>query len=355
MANNMKVAVIGAGNNGLTMAAHLKINGLDVKVWNRSESTIHKLLKTGTIYISGKLKAKAENIQFTNSIKEAIENVDIIFITQPAHTHKELAIKMAEFLKPEMMVVLSPGRTFGAYEFRKTLLEQGISILPEIAETQTIIYTCRKIEEDKVVLLDFKKKVKLASFNSEKNSELISRLPDCLQTYFEPANSIIETSIGNVGMILHCAPVLLNTGWIENLHTKFLYYYSGITPSIARFLEKLDKERLDVALKLGVKLLSTKEWLEKSYGAKGNNLYEALQSVESYKTIDAPQTLSHRYIYEDICTGLVPLEAIGKQLNLEMRLTSLVINLSNELLNEDFRKIGRVVDLKEISFISEKQ
>ncbi|MBN2683445.1 MAG: NAD/NADP octopine/nopaline dehydrogenase family protein [Bacteroidales bacterium] len=349
MENSIKVAVIGAGNNGLTMAAHLRLNGLDVKVWNRSESTIHKLLKTGKIHVSGKINDIASGIYFTNSMKEAIEDVDFIFITQPAHTHKEVAEKMAEFLHKKTKIVLSPGRTFGVFEFRKTLQEAGLKDLPEIVETQTIIYTCRKTDEDKVVLLDFKKSVKLSGFHPEKNEEFIAGLPDCIRNFFIPANSIIETSIGNVGMILHCAPVLLNTGWIENLHTKFLYYYSGITPSIASFLEKLDKERLDVAEKLGVNLPSTKQWLEESYGVKSDNLYNALQAVDSYKTIDAPQTLTHRYIYEDVCTGLVPLEAIGKQLGFEMKITALVIDLSNALLNEDFRKTGRIVYLEDFN------
>lgn len=345
----MKVAVIGAGNNGLTMAAHLRLSGLEVRVWNRSETTIHKLLKTGKIYVSGKIEDTASGIFFTNSMKDAVVDSDYIFITQPAHTHKEVAKKMAEFLNVKSKIVLSPGRTFGVFEFRKTLLEAGLKDLPEIVETQTIIYTCRKTDEDKVILLDFKKTVKLCGFHPEKNEEFIAELPECLKGFFQPANSIIETSIGNVGMILHCAPVLLNTGWIENLHTKFLYYYSGITPSIASFLEKLDSERLDVALKLGVNLPSTKQWLEDSYGVKADNLYDALQAVDSYKTIDAPQTLTHRYIYEDVCTGLVPLEAIGKQLGFEMKITALVIDLSNALLNEDFRKTGRIVYLEDFN------
>ena len=39
--------------------------------------------------------------------------------------------------------------------------------------------------------------------------------------------------------------------------------------------------------------------------------------------------------------GLVPLEAVGKALGLEMRYTTLVIDLANALLEEDFRATGR--------------
>jgi len=142
-------------------------------------------------------------------------------------------------------------------------------------------------------------------------------------------------------MILHCAPVLLNTGWIENKETSFLYYYSGITPSIANFLEKLDKERISVAAKLGHKIESVVDWFANCYNTRQDNLYDCIQAVQSYKTIDAPASLDHRYIFEDVATGLVPLEILGKHLGLEMKITQLVIDLSTELLSYDFRKHGR--------------
>ena len=62
---------------------------------------------------------------------------------------------------------------------------------------------------------------------------------------------MIQTSIGNVGMILHCAPLLLNAGWTENkdLHIQILlrrdHAYCG------EFIEKIDHERVQVSKKAG--------------------------------------------------------------------------------------------------------
>lgn len=335
------IAIIGAGNNGLTMAAHLAFNSYNVTLWNRTEKTVSKLLKSKEIHVSGKINGKAKLWHVTTSIREAIENADFIFITQPAHTHKELATKMAPYIKSGAVIVLNPGRTFGALEIYNTLKENSCKNIPLIAETQTIIYTCRKLSEDSVKLLELKKSTLLSALNYDDNSEFISLLPELLQDFYIPAKSMIETSIGNVGMILHCAPVLLNIGWIENKETKFLYYYSGITKSIALFLEKLDSERVLVSEALGCKVPNTREWLNYSYCVNGKNLFDSLQNVESYKTIDAPPSLEHRYIYEDISTGLVPLEAIGKMLDINMKNCSLVIDLATQILNYDFRKNGR--------------
>ena len=68
---------------------------------------------------------------------------------------------------------------------------------------------------------------------------------------------------------------------------------------------------------------------------------ERVRDTLAYEAIDAPETLDHRYIFEDIPCGLVPLEALGKILNIDMRYTGLVIDLASALMELDFRETGR--------------
>ncbi len=338
--NNKKITVIGAGNSGLVMAAHLAYHGYNICLWNRSKKTIDKILKTKTIYLNVKITAKVKLSNVTTSIQEALKDSGIILITTPANAHYDLARIMSPYIEKDSTIILNPGRTFGALEFLNTLISENCQNIPSICETQTIIYTCRKTAEDKVSLLAFKNSVLISCINN-KIEDILKNLPLELQKYFKPTENFLRTSLGNVGMILHCAPVLLNSGWIENKKHKFRYYYEGITPSIAGFLEKIDDERLAVASKFGVKIRSVSQWLNESYDVHGKNLYESIQQVESYRTIDAPESLMHRYLFEDICTGLVPIEALGKKLGLEMKNTSLIIDLATEMLNYDFRFNGR--------------
>ncbi|MDO9303438.1 MAG: NAD/NADP octopine/nopaline dehydrogenase family protein [Anaerolineales bacterium] len=37
---------------------------------------------------------------------------------------------------------------------------------------------------------------------------------------------------------------LLNAGWIESTHGDYQFYIDGVTPSVARMLEVLDRERV---------------------------------------------------------------------------------------------------------------
>jgi opine dehydrogenase len=342
------IAILGAGNSGLAMAAHLAMEGHQVRLWNRGYDMIEPLLQSPFITVSGVINGEARLELVSSDINEVVKGVSTILVTTPASAHCDIAKLMAPCATNEMFIVLNPGRTFGALEFTSKLKEYGCVNNPLVIETQTIIYTCRKIALDQVSILAFKHDVLYSAVDHNLNTNIMQRFPPCLQPFFTPAESMIETSIGNVGMILHCAPVLLNSGWIESPHNHFKFYCEGITHSVARLLEKLDGERLHVARMLGHPVESTTDWLRRSYGVEGKNLYECIQNNPAYQTINAPNSLHHRYIMEDVSCGLVPLEAVGHSLGLSMRICGLIIDLANIMLEMNFRKIGRVIEPESI-------
>ena len=275
----------------------------------------------------------------------------MIMVAIPASGHKDVATICAPHLEDGQIVILNPGRTFGALEFTKTLKNNGSDAKISIAETQTIIYTSRYHQAGIVEILALKKKVPMASLPAEKIDDLIKIMKQ-IYPQLVPAANVFETGLDNVGAIFHPAPTLLNVGWIESPHTAFKYYYEAITPSVAKFLEGIDQERLSVARALGIEATSAKDWLYEAYGAIGENLYEALQNNDKYRTIDAPITLNHRYIFEDIPTGLVPMASLGCAVGVDTPNIKLVIRLASMLTGTDFWKTGRTVEnlgLKDLS------
>jgi len=337
----MNITIIGAGNSGLAMAAHLSYEGNNVTLWNRTRENISSLIEAHTIYCTGVINGAVKIGKVTNDITIALDNPDVILITTPAYSHKEIAELIARNIKKETLIVLNPGRTFGAIEFKKTYECINSQINQIIAETQTIIYTCRQTDYNKVNIISLKQNVLISAVDSSMNNLVISKLPHCISRYFIPAQSIIQTSIGNVGMILHCAPLLLNTGWTESNKSNYYYYYDGITPTIGNLLEKIDYERVLISKEIGHEVETTKSWLMRTYQVNGDNLFECIQNNSVYKTIEAPKSLFHRYILEDVPYGLVPLESLGKKLNIKLFYVGMIIDLASSLLNIDFRKEGR--------------
>lgn len=104
-----------------------------------------------------------------------------------------------------------------------------------------------------------------------------------------------------------------------------------------------------------MEVISTREGLYETYGAKGETLYEALQNNEYYKTIDAPDTIRHRYLFEDVPTGLVPISSLGALVGVNTPVMNQIIDLASMICNVDFRKTGRTLGNLGISGMNVKQ
>ena len=333
------VFVCGAGHQGYSMAAHLALNGINVNLWNRTQTHIQEVLDSKTIHCSGITSGDAVLSKVSSDMAEVI--ADFVMVTTPSSAHKDIARDLAPHVHKDMVIILNPGRTFGAIEFAEELKKCGAKELPHIAETQTIVYTCRKNGPSSTVILALKNDVEIAAIRGSDIDYIMSRMPECLKPYFKTVPSVGWTSLSNIGMILHCAPVLMNIGWIESDKVDFKYYYDGISRSIAHFLEKLDKERQTVAVAGGFDVESLKQWLERTYKTHGENIFECIRNNDAYKEIDAPPTINTRYIFEDVPNGLVPVEAMGQEFGISTPNISTIIDLACAVMDVDYRRTGR--------------
>ena len=341
--NDPIFAVIGAGNSGQTTAAHLKSLNQNVRLYNRSIEKLQEIKQNNGIQVNNLITGRWMPDVITDDIKTAIEDADVIMITTPASSHMDLAKACAPYLKEDQIVILNPGRTFGALEFLNVARNNGLKLDITIAEAQTTLYTCRVLKNGEADLLALKNNVWIGSIPARNISNVIEKIKH-IYPQFQPVRNTLITGLNNIGAILHPTPTLFNIGWIEKPDTFFKYYYEAISPNVASFLEKLDKERLAVAEKFKIEKLSILDWLKMSYSVDADNLYDAIQRNEKYKTIDAPTTIHHRYLYEDIPTGLVPISSLGDMLNVDTSNSKIIINLASSILNKDFYKVGRTLE-----------
>lgn len=336
---SLDVLICGGGHQGVAMAAHFSLSGLSVGLWNRTARNIQRIMDTRTIHCDGVVEGEARIDAVSDQIGDVI--ADFIIIAAPSLAHRDIARRLAPYVHRHMSIVLMPGRTFGAVEFLETLKEAGAKEMPQIAETQTIVYTCRRQGDQGVRIFALKQKVLIAALKESSMDHIMQGMPACLAPHFEITDSIAKTSMANVGMILHCAPVLMNTGWIEFEAADFAYYHQGISPTVAHFLEKLDRERLAIAKAAGHPVESVLAWLRRSYETEGETLYAAIQNNTRYSGIDAPTSMDTRYILEDVPNGLVPIEYLGQELGVPTPHMTAIIDLASLVYERDFRAQGR--------------
>jgi opine dehydrogenase len=336
----MKVAVLGAGNGGQALAGYLSLKGFSVNLFNRSEKRIKKIKRDKGIQLSGLFKEFAPLEIITTKIKKALESVDLIMVVVPAHAHKALAKICAPHLSDGQTIVLNPGRTGGALEFRNTLNSFGVKDV-HLAEAQTFLFVSRA-GEDGARISGIKRAVPVAALPSSDTDNVVNMLKKVHES-FKKAENVLETGLNNIGAVFHPSTMIFNMGRIESKQT-FDYYFEGITPQVAHFLERLDNERRTVARAFFVRSLSTSDWLREVYNANGRSLYELIQDNGKYKGIGSPHSLIHRYVFEDIPTGLVPMASLGNLLGVKTPVIDTVIDIASQFYRTNFKKIGRTVD-----------
>ncbi len=343
----IRFGILGCGNAGAAIAAHLKLLGHHVSVYDAFPAAIDVVLQNGNrIELLGNapVVGVAQMDLASHDLGQVVSGSEVLICTTPAHIHKTLARDVAPYLRSDQALVLYPGRTGGVLEFRKMLAEYGGATDALIVETQTIAYACRK-SGSSVNVFGYKHEIPFAGLPDERLNKFQKQIQAVFPNWTR-APGLWHTSLHNIGMLFHPGPTLLNLGRMEN-GVPFDYYIDGFTPSIAKLVEQLDSERLAVATAMGITLPSVQQWLQTSYGCRGSNLYEALQNNQSYKGIKAPQLkqiddkLQLRYVTEDVPTGLVPVAALGSRLQVPTPTISAIIDLACAFYVQDFRKSGR--------------
>ena len=337
----MKFCIIGAGNGGRAFAAYLSSKGHPVNLYNRSLSRMIDIKKKRKIKSKGVIKGSFPLNIITQRLDRAVKNSDVILVVTPASAHKVIALKIAPHLTKDQIILLNPGRTFGAIEFYQTLKKEIGNFPVFVAETQTLLFTSRQLEKNKVQILKIKDSVQFSAYPEKYNFYVYDTLHEIFPQLV-PADDYLEMTLNNMGMLLHPTLSVLNSGMMD-IGKEFKFYSEGATKRTCEVLENLQLEINQVMNVMDLKQFNFCKWAQKSYGVMGKCVYDAIQGIIAYKDINAPKKLITRYLTEDIPTGLVPISSLAKFLGLKTPTIDSIINLSSILCGIDFWNQGRTI------------
>lgn len=343
---NTKYTVIGAGHGGKAMAAHLALMGFPVTLFNRTFDHIEVIKERGGIELESEEEgahgfAKLERV--TSDMSDALWKAEMIMVVVPSSAHADIAKAVAPHLQDGQTIVLHPGRTGGALEFNKVLQDSGCIAKYTVAEAETFIYASRSDGPAQAHIFRIKEAVPLAALPALRTPEVLMKLNEAYPQFIDGKN-VLHTGLNNMGAIFHPALTLLNVGWIEATHGDYQFYIDGVTPSVARMLEVLDRERVTVASAVGLRARTAMEWLQLAYDTKGENLYDAIHNQPGYFGIKAPISLNHRYIFEDVPMSLVPIASLGSRYGVSVRGIESMIRVACIIHRTDYWRRGRTVD-----------
>jgi len=341
---SVRVSVLGGGNGGQTLSAHLAIKGCEVNLFEhpKFKENIKKVIKKGGIELTGALGGIGKISVATTNIEEAIKGTSVIFVVAPSFAQQELIKLALPYLENKQIIVLIPGN-FGSFEIKKMLRDAGIKKNIKVAETNSLPYACRKIESGKIDVWGVKSHISIATLPALDSQYVVKILKNIFPISLNFAKNVLEIGFSNPNMIIHSPTMILNAGRIESTKGNFMFYHDGMTESVCRIMEVMDEERIKIGIKLGLNLISIFKYSKETYGLKGKNIYEVLSSssVHSRHGPDAPSCLTHRYITEDVPYLLVPVASFARLLGIKIPIIECVIKLTSSINNKDYFKTGR--------------
>ncbi len=353
MTDKTRFTVIGAGHGGKAMAAHLALMGFSTTLYNRTPERIAAIKELGGVDLEGEgcPHGFARLDAVTSNIVEALERTEMIMVVVPSSAHADIAKTCAPYLKDGQIVLLHPGRTCGAIEFAKVLRDNGCIADVTVAEAETFIYASRSDGPAQARIFRIKEAVPLAALPATRNRMVLDMVRQAYPQYIDGGN-VLQTGLNNMGAIFHPALTLLNAGWIETTHGDFQFYIDGVSPSVARVLEVLDRERVTVAASVGIRGRTAMDWLKLAYDTTGEDLHQAIHNQPGYYGIQAPATLHHRYIFEDVPMSLVPIASFGQHYGVSVRGMDSIIRLACIIHKTDYWRRGRTLEKLGLAHLS---
>lgn len=352
------VAVIGGGNGGHAVAADKALDGFEVSLFElpRLAANVREVLDTGRITIEWADRKETVRIHHaTTDIAAALDGAEIVFVVTPAFGHKTMAELCAPHVRDGQTISLMPG-SGGSLEFARVFAAQGVSADVPLCECCTLPYGARLAGPGHVLIHIEALALPTGVFPASRTDEAIAKLRELYPTIVPTAN-VLEAALNNPNPIVHPAATLLSVTRMEYSGGEFYLYREGMTPAVARVLEALERERLAVLERLGLRHHHCS-----GLDARGRNLGDTLEecrdsilstsmdaafgagSIEAGIRMKGPASMQDRYVTEDVPYGLALLSTLGRLLNIPTPICDAIVNLCGAINGVDYWAEGRGVD-----------
>jgi opine dehydrogenase len=340
-----KVAILGAGNGGITAAADLKSRGFEVRLYElpqfgRNLDQIKK--ENGILFKSKNGSRKVIPDMVTTCIEDAVKGADVVLLVIPSFAVEAFAKVSAPVIEEEQPILITSSSALGSLRFVNTAREMGIHKKFKIGETNTLPYGTRAFpEKAEVELAWMVTHIYFAAYPAKNTNELLKPFRQ-LYEYIFPVSNIWEVTLRNGNPEIHPGPVLLNAGRIDYSKGEFYLYKEGMTEHTVNLVYAVSAERKKLAEAFGFEVDDPKVSRQKrgSIPQGSEPLDVLLRNSEVLSNIKGPICVDNRYLTEDIPMGLVLMSSLGKTLGIPTPAADAIITLGSIILKQNFMDEG---------------
>lgn len=332
------VAVIGAGNVGHALAADLTLRGIEVRIHSRTSGRLDAIRQAGGITAVGDVEGLALPAMLTGSMRDASDGADVIAVCLPTSALPLYADELFDASTSEQVMLLDPGHTGGGLYLNAEWSRVRPSGSRKICQITTASHVSRMSGPAAVRVL-LRPSSKVASVATEHSAECHAVLDDLFPGQFGRATSILDVDLANINAMLHPAGMICNAGWIEATQGDFEFYSQGTGVAVSKVIDDLDRERLELAARLGAEAVPFPQLLSElgfCHDPKAPDARTAIESSDLIYPIKAPSSLDHRYLHEDVAWGIVPWIRLARAVGMEPSTMTALAQMAQLLTGVDY-------------------
>jgi opine dehydrogenase len=340
----MEIAVLGGGNGSHAAALDLSEAGHRVRFWRRDKDAVAALSARGNKLNLADFQGEreVEIAVVTADLAEAVKGAQLIVCPAPATAQVDIARALAPLLAGGQVVFLPPG-TFGSYLMAKALRDAGNRADVSFAESGTLPYLTRKHGPEKIAITTRATRLPTGVFPLRNKEHALAVIREAYPSV-EDAGDALSGALMNAGPIIHPPLIVMNAGPIEHFE-HWDIHNEGTQPAIRRTTDRLDAER--IALREALGYGAPHFPLRDHYGGGDEWMYGNLAHEKLVSSGDWRERLvltEHRYMREDVATGLAFLVSVADWAGVPAPTATGLLAIGSAICSDDFRRSGRTLE-----------
>jgi opine dehydrogenase len=341
------VAIIGAGIGGLYLVGELGVAGFKLRLHDIDDSRLSEIRARGGVDVEGESGGFAAVDHATTDLPSAVGGADVIIVVTGGNAQVVVARSLAPLVRDGQVILLIQGNTGGSLIVRGALDDAGCRAEVDVAEMDNYPSSCWHLSPTRIRPIVRKRWLQIATFPGNRIGEVFPRLSPLFPGAVAAPNTLY-TGFTNANAMLHVANCVANAGRIESGNS-YKFYAEGVTLAVARLYEAINAERVAVAAALGASVPSLADWFDRVYGVREATLVETCQRLTydsdgPYQATGTPKSLDHKFITEDVPTGLIPMSALGAAAGVGTPAIDALVELVRKMTGKDFAAEARTLE-----------
>jgi len=346
-----RVGLVGAGAIAFGCAAVLAQRGHRPVLWSPGGRGAGALAAGAPLIAEGALEAESP-VRVATDAAQLADRTDVILIALPAFGHKSVMDAIAPHIRPGQSVIISSHASLGALHLGNLLAARGMSS-PIIAWSTTVV-TAKQTDAARVRIGLLRARVDMCTMPQSDSDAGLALCRDLFGDRFLDCGDLLAIALSNLNPQNHLGIALCNLTRMEKGES--WSQVGNMTPMVSRLLEALDRERLDIAEALGLKVRTVHEHFNLSYHVpiqpSLSDMFEEMR--QRGLGGNGPASAESRYVTEDVPYGLVPTVLLGDLAGRPATLHRAGLDMFCAMYGRDFRAENTLLTALDIAGFSLK-